>query len=141
TLGYFLGKSDKYLGLRIKAEGKNHYGWVRMDVSGDATSFVLKDHAYESIPDKSINAGDIAVGIESINRDETVIYSYRQNVIIKSEYKGVAIVYDLSGREVRRNDIRKGTNTMNLDVATNYYMVRVHTNRGSESKKVHIRAK
>lgn len=47
---------DKYLGLKININSQIYYGWVRMNVLG-ASSFIVKDYAYNSTPNQSILAG------------------------------------------------------------------------------------
>ena len=55
--------SEAYLGLRFDIAGATHYGWARLSVPS-ATSFTLKDYAYNSIPNQPILAGQsIATGI------------------------------------------------------------------------------
>ena len=65
-----------YLGLRFRVNGQTHYGWARLSVllhcgRGGCGSFVvtLTGYAYETIPGKSINAGQtsgLADGFEAI---------------------------------------------------------------------------
>ncbi|MBK7751924.1 MAG: T9SS type A sorting domain-containing protein [Flavobacteriales bacterium] len=50
--------SQAYLGLRFDIAGATHYGWARLSVPS-ATSFTLKDYAYNSVPDEGILAGDV----------------------------------------------------------------------------------
>jgi hypothetical protein len=45
--GAFPGQTDKYLGLKLVKNGMSFYGWVRIDVGGDASWFTLKDYAYQ----------------------------------------------------------------------------------------------
>jgi hypothetical protein len=56
-----------YLGLRFDIGGATHYGWARLSVPS-ATSFTLRDYAYNSVPGEGIQAGDmgsITTGITS----------------------------------------------------------------------------
>jgi len=58
--------SDYFLGLRILQSGQTHYGWVRLrvDVTRSYASFIVKDYAYNSIPNQPILAGQtITTGI------------------------------------------------------------------------------
>ena len=47
-----------YLGLRFDIAGATHYGWARLNVPS-ATSFTLRDYAYNSVPGEGIVAGDM----------------------------------------------------------------------------------
>jgi len=65
------GVTDRYLGLRVNiANGPGtlddevFYGWVRLDVSLDAFSFVIKEYAYNSTSGDPITAGQTTLGIE-----------------------------------------------------------------------------
>lgn len=49
-------KGDKYLGLRLIINGKKHYGWARLSITS-ATQWVIRDYAYNSIPNSAILAG------------------------------------------------------------------------------------
>ncbi|MDX1542962.1 MAG: hypothetical protein R3214_03375 [Christiangramia sp.] len=52
------GKNDKYLGLQIKIDGQMHYGWLRMEVA-NVGEWVIKDYAFNSIPNMPILAGQM----------------------------------------------------------------------------------
>jgi hypothetical protein len=59
---FAFGQTD-YLGFKFNIGGKEHFGWVRMKVSirrfpgKKITVTVLHDYGYETIPGKSIKAG------------------------------------------------------------------------------------
>jgi hypothetical protein len=50
--------------LKVKVDGKIHYGWARLNVSiqGSAIVGTLTGYAYETIPGKPIKAGQIKEG-------------------------------------------------------------------------------
>jgi hypothetical protein len=54
--GYWLNVTDRYLGLKFILHGKTHYGWARLTV-GTGLAATLTGYAYETIPGKSIKAG------------------------------------------------------------------------------------
>lgn len=58
------GVTDGYLGVKIQVGSNTHYGWVRMDISADASQVVLKDMAYNSTPDADINAGENGLSLD-----------------------------------------------------------------------------
>lgn len=49
-------KKDKYLGLRFIINEQTHYGWAQLAVES-VSKWVIKDYAYNSIPNKPIFAG------------------------------------------------------------------------------------
>jgi len=65
--GYWLNVSDKYLGLKFIKDNNTYYGWARLSSSYSVTSapyrhltigqLILKDYAYNSIPNQPILAG------------------------------------------------------------------------------------
>ncbi|MEO8149178.1 MAG: T9SS type A sorting domain-containing protein [Bacteroidia bacterium] len=62
--------SDYYLGLRLLQSGQTYYGWVRLrvDVTGGHASVIIRDYAYNSIPNQAILAGQTtATGISPLS--------------------------------------------------------------------------
>jgi hypothetical protein len=58
--GDWINVTDRYLGLQFHIKGKYHYGWARLSakVTGSYKNrAVLTGYAYETIPNKSIVAG------------------------------------------------------------------------------------
>jgi hypothetical protein len=58
--GNWTDVKDHYLGLMLKISGKTHYGWARLSVHpflGGNIVAMLTGYAYETIPGKSIIAG------------------------------------------------------------------------------------
>lgn len=57
--GNWVNVANRYLGLKFRIKGKNHYGWARLTVSVKGTSITatLTGYAYETIPNKAIIAG------------------------------------------------------------------------------------
>ena len=57
--GYWCSVTNRYLGLKFKIRGELHYGWARLSVQVQPSSFTatLTGFAYETIPNKPIIAG------------------------------------------------------------------------------------
>lgn len=65
--GYWLSVSDKYLGLKFIKGNNTYYGWVRLTSTYYVSpqnqhvlipgNFIIKDYAYNSIPNQKILAG------------------------------------------------------------------------------------
>jgi hypothetical protein len=53
------GLKNRYLGLKFMIDGKVHFGWARVTVATSGRTFtaILTGYAYETIPNKSIIAG------------------------------------------------------------------------------------
>jgi len=60
--GSWLNVSGRYLGLRFRVNGQTHYGWARLSVrvrfERKPVTATLTGYAYETIPNKSIIAGE-----------------------------------------------------------------------------------
>lgn len=65
------GGGDKYVGIRFKKGSQWHYGWVRIMIPADGSSFTIKDFAYNSTPDAAIKTGE--QGTTSINNVTAVL--------------------------------------------------------------------
>jgi type IX secretion system substrate protein len=52
--GQWYTTNDKYLGLRIRSDGNDYYGWVRLSTNSNVT---IKDYAYYATPAHSIFSG------------------------------------------------------------------------------------
>ena len=79
TIGRWLNVTNGYLGLKFTVKGKTHYGWARLTVQALGEAFIkatLTGYAYETIPGKSIKAGqtkesdDFTVNPDSSNHDD-----------------------------------------------------------------------
>jgi hypothetical protein len=56
--GRWFNATKRYLGLKFEINGKIHYGWTRLSVIGrQRITATLTGYAYETIPNKPINAG------------------------------------------------------------------------------------
>ena len=55
--GAWIGKQDKYVGLKFTVGGKYHYGWLRVSHMAGRESLLVADCAYNEEPGKSIMAG------------------------------------------------------------------------------------
>lgn len=58
--GNWVNVANRYLGVKFKIKGKMHYGWARLSVqvqSNQTIAATLTGYAYETIPNKSIVAG------------------------------------------------------------------------------------
>lgn len=67
--GNWANVSNRFLGLSFKINGETHYGWARLSVK-DANleiTAVITGYAYETEPNKPINAGDQGRGSDAGN--------------------------------------------------------------------------
>jgi hypothetical protein len=97
---------DRYLGLRLEYYDKTvRYGWVRIIVSQDGTSFTIKDYAYNSQAGQTIYAGQkYPVGIDEFFQNQQYTHFISNNVLNISFLNPVnennIRVYNMSGQEI-----------------------------------------
>jgi hypothetical protein len=56
-VGPWANVKHRYLGVKFVIKGKKHYGWVRLTTNLAIRNAVITGYAYETIPNKSIIAG------------------------------------------------------------------------------------
>jgi hypothetical protein len=71
TFGKWWNVNNRYLGLKFQIKGKTHYGWARLNVKGSGVNITatLTGYAYETIPGKSIIAGQTRGADDPTNDD------------------------------------------------------------------------
>jgi len=144
--GHWPGCKNHYLGLRIKIKGVWHYGWARMDIPLDASSFTIKDYAYESTPGKSIKTGDMgAVNIKDNSSTNNIsVYAYNKTLFINLNNPdikaGTIKLYNITGQLVKTYAIDNSHLEIDIeDIHTGIYLLTIHHAAGTFSKKISIR--
>lgn len=87
----WVGKQDKFIGLRFKINNNWHYAWLRLSVSSDTSSVTVKDFAYNSTPSESIAAGQTnsTAVEENIFQKDNEIFIYPNPVKEKMYIRGI----------------------------------------------------
>jgi len=108
------GVVDGYIGVSLNLEGNTHFGWIRLDLTADATVFTIKDFAIESTPDTAIEAGDMGdeLSLEDnvIEGLSTYVANNALTINAVNPIENVAI-YNLSGQEVISRVFNNTTDT------------------------------
>lgn len=52
------GKNDRYIAFRKKVGTDYFYGWIKLNLSADANTFIIKSVAFCDVPNKAIYFGD-----------------------------------------------------------------------------------
>lgn len=60
------GVKNKYIGARVKLNGQNYYGWIRVTVGSNGNSITIKDYAFNATPEAPIIAGDTKCESQSL---------------------------------------------------------------------------
>ncbi|NND87700.1 MAG: T9SS type A sorting domain-containing protein [Flavobacteriaceae bacterium] len=120
------GVTDGFIGLVFDLGGNTHYGWVRIDLSADATSMTVKDFAYESTPGMSITAGD-GLGVED-NAFEGFALAVNNDILTMRSSTPLDNVqlYDILGKQVISQNLSSTNESVNIgELRTGIYIARV----------------
>lgn len=102
NFGNWKNVNDRFLGLRFDISGSTHYGWARLDVNSDGTSWTVKDYAYEATADTPIITPDPSTlsiknelfnDIKIITRQKSIAM---YNLSEPTEYK----ILNITGQEI-----------------------------------------
>ncbi|WP_299455216.1 GEVED domain-containing protein [uncultured Microscilla sp.] len=71
-----------YVGIRFSIDGNTHYGWLKLEVAADGSSYKLLEHAYNEQPEAAIKAGqtektdddESKVPVAAFSADSTTIF-------------------------------------------------------------------
>jgi hypothetical protein len=125
------------MGLRFKISGQTHYGWVRLDVAGDAKSAVIKDYAYNTTPDSGIIATANLQGVQELaggfvtitaneNKLEIVIPPFINNAQL--------VVTNMNGQPVLNKDLKAMGESIDLtSLYEGAYVATVYSGKQQQS--------
>lgn len=143
--GNFAPNDDKFLGVRFNVGGNNHYGWIRLEVSSNYDSLIIKEYAYEQVSDSTIEVGDslsFATGLEDISNQVEVRQGLDELVIFNNGnlQDGSIELISLDGKIVKSQQITQQRNTLPVDdLATGIYVADIRFKEGITRKKVYVR--
>ena len=146
TSGDFLGVTDRFVGVEFDAGGSMHYGWVRLDVAGDASSITIKDYAFDATPGAAIQAGDMgsSVGLEDVDVANKV--SIRNQVefaminVTPDLIGGTVFVIDMTGQRVAEVNISDINTQVSFEgLAAGIYNISAQFDGGIVTEKMYVR--
>lgn len=103
--GDWAGSVDKFIAIRLKINNDYCYGWIRVNIPEDNSSFTIVDYAYEDTPNKSIKAGEgIISSVDDFKQDKEINTSIINNSLL-IEFKNSIMdkqleIFDFSGRKI-----------------------------------------
>ncbi|MFN0190352.1 MAG: T9SS type A sorting domain-containing protein [Bacteroidia bacterium] len=141
--------SDYYLGLRLEQSGQTHYGWVRLrvDVPSTYASIIVRDYAYNSIPNQPILAGQtVTTGISENSFASTINLfpnpaTNHLTIDLGSKNEKVEVtIADISGKVIYST---VATDAQMIEVYTDefiaeIYVVQIHSAHFMATKKLVI---
>lgn len=145
--GNWLGREDRFAGLRIEADEHKYYGWIRMSIDTLAGQFTIKDFALQTTADSAIVAGDTDVisGVPQAILDHRIrIHSYERDVFISvpatSEDDMAIELINMTGMVVDRRRTNQREVHMKLsDYPDGIYLVSVEWDGVRAIQKIALR--
>jgi hypothetical protein len=137
---------DRYIGVHfIDAEEDYHYGWIRCSVLDSIETLIIKDYAFESVPEKAIYAGDTIgtyTNLYATAIKESDFWCYQNQLIIHinsmSETPELYIT-SLSGALVYHQHLNDPQQTISLQqIPKGIYLATIKTTSGQITKKITI---
>lgn len=132
--------TDKYLGLRFKIDGNDHYGWARLDVGNAPHQYTLKDYAYNSVAGQAILAGQTVLSIEGHIPISSVkvVNSVNKTILLSNLTARVDfIVYSIAGKKILDGFLNNSENEIDLSAFSNgiYILELIDYNTGNSYLK------
>jgi len=135
--GNWINITDRYLGVRLIENTDTLYGWIRMDVN-IKDSMVIKDFAYNTIPNEQILAGEIDTAVSVFapeNGGDPVIFpnpasNHLYISLNPSAFQEtVASLFDLSGKKILSQTLSLPTSQIDVSKLPEGFHLLVLKNR------------
>ena len=134
--GKWPGQTDKYLGLKFEIGSDTHYGWIRMDVTPDCDSIIIKDFGYNTVPNQGILAGQTVASVDE-NESTISIHSYNQTLYVRRNENDAEILqlFSMDGKLIIEMQLQLLSEVISLnEIPKGIYLVQV----GNMVKKIII---
>jgi Secretion system C-terminal sorting domain len=143
AFGEWLNTTDKYMGARFVINSQIHYGWVRLGVSADADSIVVRDLAYNQNPNLGIGAG-LTVGVnEGAPVSPVSVHAFDGALFVaftQTPQAARVSVYNATGQQVVLQELTDASSRIDLSgLATGCYFVRVENGEEVSTTKIYLR--
>lgn len=112
SFGNWCSETDKFLGLRFTVGGNIHYGWAKLDATFD-NGWTIKEFAYNSTADESIEAGQQTLGVSSNDIQDVRIVGLNKsiglyNLTETTEYT----LYNIEGKQLLNGKIENANSSV-----------------------------
>lgn len=140
VIGNWKGVTDKYLAIRDSvAPGTWKYGWIRLSIPANATSFTIKDWAIHNTAGTPVKAGQaFGTGIAEYGEAKSIQLSLSGKAVT---FRGIStkanvLVTDMSGRQVLAKTIAAGETLDLSSCIPGVYIMRVSEENSSTAFKI-----
>lgn len=147
NIGNWVGVSNSYLALKIMVGSNTYFGWARIDINANSTSFTIKDYAYQSSPNTCIKAGQTILGYHEIsNKKQLSIFPNPSNEstniqILGNPKNATLTLYNAMGQVVKEihNISEQNVSLPRENLPSGWYLLRLtDENETFELKKLLI---
>ena len=145
---------DHYLGVHfVDTAGIYYYGWIRCDIKDEFIitgeehrySLIIKDYAYETMPDMPIAAGmkGETENQAIINNPDINIYNFDKNLAIilpDNNQKYMLSIFNISGSKIYSSAISGKYNKISCEnFPEGNYIIRIQNSNGLFTQQLFIR--
>lgn len=130
--GVWSPATDKYLGIKLISGGNAYYGWIRLQVSmaSSIPSFILKDYAYNSIPNQPIHAGETSCTTSTVSLAASGPLSFCNGDSVVFTVNGTGYLYQWKKNNI---NISGATNKTYTAKTAGVYKCKVTNSCGSKT--------
>ncbi|MEY3237153.1 MAG: hypothetical protein RI883_1254 [Bacteroidota bacterium] len=141
--GAFIGAVDKFIGAKFTIGAAVHYGWVRLDVAADASTITIKDHAYNTVADETMNAGQM-LNLQNVAIDNKVSIKTQLDQatinVTPDLIGGTFSILNMAGQEVKSVVISDINTTITYEgLKTGIYLLSANFESGSTNRKIYVK--
>ncbi len=135
---------DTFIGLKLVVNNDTLFGWVRIEFPPAHTSFIIKDYAYNDVPEEQILAGQTSTNIDTNSLNDNIsIYSNNGNLFIDitdiANPSGTVTISNNIGQVINNSIINGTHNIIELNnISTGFYIVHIEIQQGTLTKKFFI---
>ena len=153
SYGNWTTSDDKYLGLKLSVGTLEFYGWIRLTIDFSSTTlftgnFTVKNFAYDSIPNQSIQTGDTGTGLTGIPENSSShnfsIFSFNNKTLQVCWNTDVVcnrtiIIHNTIGQELKKIKIEKKPVQIDMnDYSSGLYFVTIQCADAIETKRFYL---
>jgi hypothetical protein len=144
SYGNWLTAADKYIGVRFMVGSNVYYGWIRLDVTCNASGItvVYKDYAYNTVAEQGILAGQTVVGINDPSALQARVFTAGDvlHLNLNKTVEGEVIITNMLGQAVLKAPVSSMKMELPVDsYDAGIYMVTINSNAGTYTQKIFVK--
>ncbi len=140
---WFPDIKDHYLAIRFTGDDELfHYGWIRCSVESSSSRLVVKDYAYNAIPEQAVMAGiktGTTISKEILNSNSPSIFSFNKQIFIQADKPATVSVFDSKSILVKQIETHDSETKIDMQFfPAGVYLVEIKNEIGGFYKIIHI---